>query len=205
MSLLSKGDFARHIGVTPGRVSQMIAAGLIGADALEGDGRTAKVIVEKAVEQIKLRRDVGQATGNGLLTRLDAKPAADDGGGDADGLADSLDDADDVARLIQLQKLEEIERRNRIAAVGELRDIGRLVAVDDLRREAGRLAQDVMNVFLGMAPDIANAIAAKFNVSPRDALFEVRRVMAEKRADAATSRRDDAMAMPDTVDAEVDL
>jgi hypothetical protein len=70
MQVLSKGDFAAHIGVSAGRVSQYIAAGMIGPDALDGQGRNAKVIVARAVEQIKRKRNIGQALGNGLMTRL---------------------------------------------------------------------------------------------------------------------------------------
>ncbi|TIX19826.1 MAG: hypothetical protein E5V44_01955, partial [Mesorhizobium sp.] len=68
---MSKGDFARHINVTPGRVSQYISAGMIGKDALEGEGRSAKIIVSRAIEQIRQRRDISQALNNGLSTRLD--------------------------------------------------------------------------------------------------------------------------------------
>lgn len=200
MSLLSKGDFARHIGVSAGRVSQMIASGMIGADALDGEGRSARVVVEKAVEQIRRRRDVGQSLGNGLLTRLDTAttPAA------PEGLGDTLR-SDDTAEKIQLQRLEELQRRNRLAAIEEQRQLGALVSADDMRREVGKAVQDVLSVFIGMTPDLANAIAAKFGLSQRDVLFELRRVMAEKRAEASAARRDAAEQLPATVEAEVEV
>jgi hypothetical protein len=201
MDLLSKGDFARHIGVTPGRVSQMISSGMIGADALAGEGRSARVVVAKAVEQIRRRRDVGQSLGNGLLTRLDATPAE----ASAEGLAAAIKPPDDTAEKIQLQRLEEMQRRNRLAAIEEQRQLGELVSADDMRREVAKAVQDVLSVFIGMTPDLANAIAAKFGLSQRDVLFELRRVMAEKRAEASAARRDAAEQLPATVEAEVEL
>ncbi len=201
MELLSKGDFARHIGVTPGRVSQMISSGMIGQDALAGEGRSARVVVAKAVEQIRRRRDVGQSLGNGLLTRLDATPAETP----TEGLGAPIKPPDDTAEKIQLQRLDEMQRRNRLAAIEEQRQLGELVSADDMRREVAKAVQDVLSVFIGMTPDLANAIAAKFGLSQRDVLFELRRVMAEKRAEASAARRDAAEQLPATVEAEVEL
>lgn len=204
MQTLSKGEFARHINVSAGRVSQMISEGIIGRDALEGEGRMARVVVARAVEQIRRRRDVGQASGNGLMTRLDdpeprLTPAPD-------GLASTLASrSDDLAEKIQQQRLEDLQRKNRLAAIEEHRQVGALIQADDMKREVAKAVQDVISVFLGMAPDLANAIAAKFGVPQRDVLFEVRRVMADRRAEASAARRDAAEALPTTVMAEVEL
>jgi hypothetical protein len=73
--LLTKGHFAQLIGVTPARVSQYVADGLLDADALVGSGRAAMVVVEVAKRQLRERRDPIQALGNGLKTRLDPEPA----------------------------------------------------------------------------------------------------------------------------------
>jgi hypothetical protein len=62
---LSKVDFAAHIGVTKGRISQMIASGIIGRDAMQGEGRSARIVVEKAVEQIRTGGMSGRRWGMG--------------------------------------------------------------------------------------------------------------------------------------------
>lgn len=202
---LSKSDFARHIGVTPGRVSQYLRDEIIGRDALVGEGRSARIVVEKAVEQIRTRRHVGQAMGNGLLTNLDApasggqRPPADD---DQPTMTSTKDD---VARQIQIERLEQERRRNRRESIEEAQQLGQLVTGEDFRREVGKTAQTLVTTFMGMAPDIANAIAAKFGIPQRDVLLEVRRVMNDKRAQATTAMRQAAEEMPETIPAELEL
>lgn len=200
MQLLSKGEFARHIGVSPGRVSQYLTAGIIGADALEGEGRAARIVVHKAVEQIRARRHVGQALGNGLLTRLD-----DDTPQQQTPRADVEDKGDDLARQIQAERLEQERRKNRLAAIDEARELGRLVEGEALQRAVAKTAQDLVNTFMGMAPDIANAIAARFELPQRDVLHLVRQVMNDKRAAAAQAKRSEAETLPETVEAAVEL
>lgn len=213
MDVLSKGEFAAHIKVTPGRISQYISAGIIGPDALVGEGRGARINVSKAIEQIRKRRHVGQALGNGLLTHLAGgdTPAARVPGQPA-GIAVNGNpvgaDPDDVARmmplkredpaeLIQLERLESERRKNRMAAVDEARSLGKLVEADAIEREVGKAAQATVNAFTGMAPDLANAIAAKFEVSQRDVLHLIRQVMNEKRAAIAAQMKVEATGMPE--------
>ncbi|CAN7584809.1 hypothetical protein LJR016_004306 [Devosia sp. LjRoot16] len=190
---MSKGDFAGEVGVTPGRISQYIAAGIIGPDALVGEGRSARIRVELAKQQIAARRHVGQGLGNGLLTRLDqAEPTGD--------VPAPVLKTDDPAKLIQLERLEQEKRRNRRETIEEAATLGRLVPADDMQREIARTAQKVVNTFAGMAPDIANAIAAKFGLPQRDVLHLVKQVMNDKRATAAQLERNAAGEMPATVE-----
>lgn len=199
---LSKSDFARHIGVSPGRVSQYLRDEIIGRDALSGEGRSARIVVEKAVEQIRTRRHVGQATGNGLQTRLDDAPPADAGAAAA-GL-DEVVSKDDVAKQIQREKLQQEQRRNRREAIDEAAQLGQLIAVEDFRREVGKTAQTLVTTFMGMAPDIANAIAAEFKVPQRDVLLLVRKVMNAKRAQATTALRLAAEELPEMIEGELE-
>lgn len=193
---MSKGDFAAHIGVTPGRVSQMITSGMIGADALVGAGRYARIKVEMAVAQIRGRRDVGQALGNGLGTRLSDTPTQQ-----AD--AKLLPRDPDTTELIALERLASERRRNRLAEIEEAERMGRLVPAEDMQREVGKVAQRLVNTFTGMVPDIANAIAAEYSLPARDLVHLIRRVMNEKRADAAQELGATAAEMPDTVEVVV--
>lgn len=194
---MSKGEFAGEVGVTPGRISQYIAAGIIGPDALVGEGRSARIRVELAKQQIAARRHVGQGLGNGLLTRLDQATT------DADEPAAPRPGSEDPAKLIQLERLEQERRRNRRETIEEAATLGKLVPVEDHQREIARTAQKVVNTFAGMAPDIANAIAAKFGLPQRDVLHLVRQVMNDKRAAAAQLERNAAGEMPATIETAI--
>jgi hypothetical protein len=59
-SAVTKAEFAALIGVTRGRVSQMLAARQIDGDAIVGEGRSARINVEKARRQLGARLDLGQ-------------------------------------------------------------------------------------------------------------------------------------------------
>lgn len=198
---MSKGDFATEIGVSAGRVSQYIAAGIIGSDALSGEGRNARIIVDVAKAQISRRRHGGQALGNGLMTRLvgpqDASPE------EPEAPKPETLKRDDPATLIQIERLESERRKNRLAAIDEAREVGQLVPAEDMQCAVGRTAQQLVNAFTGMAPDIANAVAAQFSLPQRDVLHLVRKVMNEKRGGVAQAMKEAGNEMPETVEAIV--
>ncbi|RWC25893.1 MAG: hypothetical protein EOS27_26955 [Mesorhizobium sp.] len=203
MQTLSKGDFAAHIGVTPGRVSQYIAAGMIGKDALEGQGRNAKVIVARAVEQIKLKRNIGQALGNGLSTRLDLDPEDQpepprSTPADVDRLTPNVDNE------LKQQRLEAERRRNRLAAEDEAARRGRLVDATLVRAEMTKLAQAIEDENAGMLTDFASAVAAEFKLPQRDVLHLLRKVRADKKAGAADRARRRAASLPEFVEAIIE-
>ncbi|WP_299482050.1 hypothetical protein [uncultured Roseibium sp.] len=76
-AVVTKGEFAKFINVSPGRVSQYIAEGKIYGDALVGTGRGSKINRPIAQEQLRQALNIGQMFGNGLETRLTdpAQPA----------------------------------------------------------------------------------------------------------------------------------
>ncbi|AZV21457.1 hypothetical protein [Mesorhizobium sp. M7A.F.Ce.TU.012.03.2.1] len=204
MQVLSKGDFAAHIGVSAGRVSQYIAAGMIGQDALEGQGRNAKVIVARAVEQIKRKRDIGQSLGNGLSTRLDLEPddqpepARSAAGSDTTLRTPNVDDE------LKQQRLEAERRRNRLAAEDEAARRGRLVDASHVRAEMTKLAQAIEDENAGMLTDFASAVAAEFKLPQRDVLHLLRKVRADKKAGAADRARRRAASLPEFVEAIIE-
>lgn len=198
---MSKTAFAAHIRVSQARVSQYIRDGIIGAEAMVGDGRNARINAEVAIAQIASRRHVGQALGNGLQTRLDDQPAA--GHENDEPRFDMPPRVVDTATLIQQERLEQERRKNRLATVDEAERLARLVPVDDMRREVGRSLQRLADVYNGMVPDIASAVAAKFSVPQRDVEHLVRGVMRDKRAAAAAREKNAAAGLPETVEATV--
>lgn len=200
--LMSKSEFATHLGVVPSRVTAMIASGIIGADALVGTGRKARIDVDLALEQIKRRRNVGQALGNGLTTRLTVPGARSAGGESGDTAGPALADPD-IAEQIQRERLIAEQRKNRLAQIDETARLGQLVPVEDMRRELGRALQRQLDNWTGMVPDLANTIAARGSLLPRDLMHTIREVMNKRRAAEAERLGAEAAEMPESVDVTV--
>lgn len=178
---LPKGEFAKHIGVSAGRVSQMISEGKISPDAIDGEGRSARIKVELAKAQIRERMDVGQRFGNGLGTNLEnseKSPTLTAGGAT---LGDSVD------AQIKREKLKEIEARNRKAAQAELLDRGVYMRTDDVALAVGAMAGQMIAVFEGSLSDLAKAICAAFELPNRDVLHLLRSEFTAIRTRAANA------------------
>lgn len=217
-AIVSKSEFAKICGVVPGRVTQWIKEGKISGPALVGEGRSAKIRVEVALGQLKLRRDVGQALGNGLATRLEI-PAAfvpararaaeiegdvgEDRGdeSDPDGSWGPDGASDDIDRKLKRAKLEAAERDNRIAAAKEAATEGFYTEAASARSEMGKIAGQMMRIFEGALPEIATAIAAEFKIDARDVTHHLNEQFRKVREQAAASAAKVAEAIPETIDA----
>jgi hypothetical protein len=73
---ISKSDFARVVGVTPGRVTQWISEEKIDGEALVGSGRDAKICVAVAVGQLRERLDVNNRARASAKAQLDGIASA---------------------------------------------------------------------------------------------------------------------------------
>lgn len=209
--IVSKGEFAALIGVTPGRVSQMLKEGAIGPDALEGAGRMAKIRVAVAKAHLRDRLDISQRLGNGLSTRLEDDGPAMAVGATGHTAPAGLEDAPEidagknsVEAQIKREKLREVQYRNRKAAEDEAVRKGTLLPADEARAMAAGVTAKTMQLFEGAAADIASAVAAKFQVPQRDVLHllraEFRRVR-ERGAKEQGQRRD---GLPETVETTIE-
>ncbi|MNS17176.1 hypothetical protein D3C72_488460 [compost metagenome] len=189
-AVVSKGDFARMIGVSPGRVSQYISEGKITRDALDGEGVRAKVIVAVAKAQLQDRLDIGQRLGNGIATRLDAAPDLPPVLGQGRPSAPMLPTpGTSFEDRLKAEKLADMEMRNRKAREEERERQGQYTRTDDVRVALGQVASGMLNVFEGALSDFSLAVAAKFEVPQRDVLHLLRaefRAVRQKAADAAT-------------------
>ena len=75
--LVSQAMFARLCGVSRQRVGQWIDAGQVNGAAIVGEGRSVRINVEMARQQLRERLDDVQRAGvNGLDTRLDDSVAS---------------------------------------------------------------------------------------------------------------------------------
>jgi hypothetical protein len=200
---LSKGDFAIEIGVSAGRVSQMIAEGKIGPEALAGEGRTARIRVDVAKQQIAARRDPGQALGNGLSTRVGsatvAAPASFEGAGDSR-LPGEVLGGDGFDAQFKREKLAEIQRRNRKAAEEEAERRGRFIEAADAKTQMSRVAASMLSSFEGSLQTMATAIASKYGMPQRDVLHLLRSEFRGFRDSEATRFRAEADRLPETVE-----
>lgn len=180
-----KGEFAKLLNVSPGRVSQMIAEGKISHDALDGHGRSAKIRVGVAMDQLRRRTDVGQRYGNGAATRLELpiKPPVPEGSASLDAPVSD----DPIGDKMRLEKLREVEFRNREAQRRELASQGVYVVADDVAAGLAKMAGSMVTVFEAALTDFAKAIAAKFELPERDVVHLLRSefVAVRERASAA--------------------
>ena len=198
---VSKGEFAQIIGVSAGRISQYLTEGKITAAALVGTGRNAKINIERARADLRLTLDVSQRLGNGIATRLDPDPSASAPiGAPGTGSAGNTIDPElprGTDHEIKIQKLEQLRRANRNAAVAEARDSGLLMDTAAARAEMGRLASAMLDVFEGGINDMAMAVAAKFQLPQRDIKHLLRSAFRQVRETAAKQARDKGIDLPD--------
>ncbi|MEF2553243.1 hypothetical protein VQ042_18080 [Aurantimonas sp. A2-1-M11] len=202
---LSKGEFAAEIGVSAGRVSQMIAEGKIGQDAMAGSGRTARIRVDVAKHQIAARRDPGQALGNGLGTRVEtAAPIAAESLDEAAGIRMPSDSpaigGDSFDAQFKREKLAEIQRRNRKAAEEEAERRGRFIEAADARTQMTRVAAAMLSSFEGSLQIMATAITSKYGMPQRDVLHLLRSEFRGFRESEAKRFRTEADGLPETVE-----
>lgn len=198
--IVSKGEFARLINVSPGRISQYIAAGQITPDALDGDGRNAKIIVDKARAQLSGRLDVAQRVGsNGMTTRLGMPCAAAPEAATAPA-AQLPFSTDIVAERIAKEKLEQARMQTARARREEALAIGRYMLADEVKVEMTRAVSIAFRVMESGLVDMAAAIAAQFDVPQRDVQHHLQKAFRAVRVRAAGEFSAQAAHEPATVD-----
>ncbi|EKF17076.1 hypothetical protein [Nitratireductor pacificus] len=183
---MAKGDFARLVGVTPGRVSQYIAEGKIFGEAIEGVGRLARIRPALAQAQLHKTLEPSQRLGgNGAAVRsqADSRPSQRL-------TVEPVHDELAAERLKQQRiKTAQAEREEALAC-------GRYMLADAARRELGRAVGEAFKVMEQGLRDLANAISAEFAIPERDAQQVLQKAFREIRAKAAASYRAQAEAVP---------
>lgn len=213
--VISKGEFARRRGVSPGRVSQWISEGKIGGAAIVGEGRAAQIRETVAVEQLRRKLDPMQMTANGLTTNLAPPPPASPQPSpsapplSADLLpfapppaapTEPLPRGDNIEDKIKRERLEQLERTNREGQRQEALAAGRLTDAALAKQIAGRETARLVSLFEGSLSNFATAIAAEFKLTQRDVLHLLRGEFRKFRAETAADARARMEAMPALVD-----
>ncbi|HEY8125394.1 MAG TPA: hypothetical protein VIF88_08250 [Methylocystis sp.] len=168
---MSKSDFAAACNVTPSAVANWIARGKIGREALVGEGRGARIKFDVAMAQLKERLDPSQRFGlNGISTKLDDAPATPHGHSPpppsarvpAQPFEPSVEDQIKREKLLQAQlatsRAKEQDRLSR----------GVYILAAEARDATTRAAAQLVASFEGAVPDLAAAIAAKWQLPARD-------------------------------------
>lgn len=206
---VTKGEFAALIGVSPGRVSQYLAEGKITAASLHGHGRNARIIVERAKADLRMGLDISQRMGNGIDTRLDEDPSVRLGPlGSYRGRSEADPPSEKPKSLdleIKQQKLEQLQRNNRNAAIADMKAAGILTETDAARSAMVQLATKIILAFEGGMTDIANAITEEFKVPQRDVVPLLRREFQKLRENAAKQARKQMADLPETIETTIEV
>lgn len=206
---MTKGEFARLINVTPGRISQYIASGQIGPDALDGSGRNARIIVDRARRHLSGRLDVAQRVGlNGLGNRVSApaemKPELDLAPSSSPPPPSMRSQGDLVTEQIALEKLEQARMQTARARREEALAEGRYILSGEAKAEITRAVAMAYRVMEGGLADMATYLAGQFELPQRDILHHLQKGFRDVRARAAQGFKEAADAEPDHVIDQID-
>jgi len=193
---VTKGEFAKLRGVTPGRVSQWIKEGKIGPDALDGIGRSARIRVSVACEQLRGSLDLSQRMGlNGLGTNLDAGATAAEEGAAAVPPKDPT-----VEDRIKAETLANKQLQNRRLLAEERERAGLYMRTADAQQQMARIAGQMMKIFEGGLTDMANDLAGKFGLAQRDIQHALRTNFRDVRTAATKAARKSLAGMADHIE-----
>lgn len=185
--VVTKSKFAALAGVTPGRLSQWIAAGQIHGKALVGRGHRARIRVSVAQAQLKRTLDPIQHLGANGRARLGAEAV-----NGAEGTS--------VEGEIKLQRLQQLELSNAKARAEAAIRSGRYLEADAVRQEMGRIAGRMTVLVEAGMVEMATAIAARSNLPARDALHILRTTFRTIRERASQAEAGVASVLPPLVD-----
>jgi hypothetical protein len=213
LPIVTKAIFAREIGVGRSAVGNCIRRRQISGEALvERDGRVL-IDSEIALAQLRLRLHAGQRLANGRA-RLDPKTGdvgkfadadATRGGTIAGGAKFSPPakepEPDVIFESIKAARLRQLDLANEAAALTAKLKGGGLVPADQMRTECGRIAAQVVAVFDGALPGVADQVASASGMAARDALHLLRAAFRTARGRIALSEAEAASALPELVEA----
>lgn len=216
---MSKGEFAAHIGVSPGRISQYIAEGQIGGDAIEGVGRYAKIRPEVAKQQLRRFLDPSQRFGANGAAALGGDQASAKAVPDQLSLSAERREPErkaEPAPTLPLPSTDAMQdelaqlrlRRERIATEKaereEMLEIGRYMLAEVARREMGRVAAEAFKVMEMGIGEMAKVMAAQFGIPQHDVQHALLKTFRSVRAKAAEDFRKRQADLPEHVEDDED-
>ncbi|WP_262516504.1 hypothetical protein [Agrobacterium tumefaciens] len=201
--VMTKGDFAAAIKVSPGRVSQYISSGQIHGPALEGEGRNARIVASIAMQQLQRTLDPSQRFGgNGAALKAgnDLFPA-----GTQPSPAPTASKPSTLPLSPPVDELAELRiRRERVATERAEREeqleIGRYMLADDARREIAKAVAAAFAVMDQGIAEIASELSEKFSVPQRDLQYALTKSFRGVRERAAVTFQEMAGEEPEFVE-----
>lgn len=162
---VSKSEFAALRGVSPGRVSQWISEKKIHGDAIEGEGRSARIVVEVACQQLGVTLDPVQAVANGQQASMPLEP------GPSSSQSEAFNDQRRFARIKadQAEMAYEKQRRDFDAETG--RYMLTSYADQTWSRIFGKVITDLEAALPTMAMEVARQIP---NADPKTVTIALR-------------------------------
>lgn len=207
--ILTKSQFAELAGVTPGRVSQWIAEGKLTGPALVGEGRSARINVTVASEQLRLKLDINQRFGlNGLTTVLPSpSPSRSQVNSSQAALPteDRMQAPQEMAKEDPVEtriKAEKLRQAELVTARFEREDRearGIYMRTDDARSEMFDIAGTLFSIFEGSITNFASSIAGRFELPIRDVQHLLQQQFREVRSRASEKLRKEQIDIPETV------
>lgn len=200
--VMTKGDFAAAIKVSPGRISQYIAEGKIHGPALAGEGRAARIVAAVAMQQLQRTLEPSQrfgANGSALKSPTDLfaeAPFASETRPPGRPTPPPRDvPVDELAELRIRRERVNTERAER----EEQFEIGRYMLTDDARRETAKATASAFNVMEQGIAEMASELSEQFGLPQRDLLYALTRAFRGVRERASVGYRSAAMLEPEFV------
>jgi hypothetical protein len=187
---LSKSEFAGRVGLSRARVSQLLTEGKISGDALEGEGRSARIVVDRALQQLKINLDVAQHAGMNGKAQL---------GKGAPALRAAAPDDDETSQ-IRAEKLRQAQLTTIRMQRDEQEASRRYVLAEELEVRVSGAASRLLQMVEASLPALAARLSAACpGVDTRTATHELRLAFREVRERIAGEVEAEAKAMPETV------
>lgn len=194
MITATKSEFAAMVNLSPGRISQLIKDGRISPGALEGEGRNARIIVDRAKSELARTLDPSQSFGlNGMKTRAALTGAA----------TPPLSPVPDTSQMILQEKLVQARLQTLRMQRDEALEEGRYILADEAKAKIAAAASQTLAILETGQSAMADAVMAlilrmrdeKTEISARDIEVTIEQVFRSLRIKAAESqtRRGDAI------------
>lgn len=188
--IATKSEFAALTNVHPSRVSQWLSQGKIHGDAIVGEGRHARIRVALAKEQLRQTLNIDQRISANARAQLDSAAAP------GDAAVPPLSPAPPtIDEKLKRERLEQYELANERAREERSARAGVYTRTDDVRREMGRLAANLLAVFESALAEFATVLAAHSNLTSRDAVHLLRTTWRSIRARGSERESDSAAAL----------
>jgi excisionase family DNA binding protein len=198
--MITASELATRLGVSRGRVSQMVAEGKLDG-CFKGEGRARRFDPQLAAAALNQRLDIGQQVGNGAQARAARAALSRPAGVATEGLLPPTDD--DNYKLYRTEKAREeairLRRQNRL-------EEGTAVLAAEAARETARALQAELTAVDAWVSTLARTLADTAGIDYLEARATIRaswRDHREKRAAALRIQADTAT--PTDAEAEADL